>query len=82
LKDKSGKPEGWSEWEPIKILFMNSAYEPDFIHAPPQACFAKPTQPLKCYWTKEQDPNNNHMKHAAGTHTTRLLAPKTGQAGF
>jgi hypothetical protein len=40
---------GGSEWEPIKILFKNSAYEPDFTHAPPQASLAKFTQPLKCY---------------------------------
>jgi hypothetical protein len=33
--------EGGSEWEPIKILFRNSAYEPDFTRAPPQACRAK-----------------------------------------
>jgi hypothetical protein len=43
--------EGQSEWEPIKILFKNSAYEPDFTCAPPQASIAKPMQPLKCYWT-------------------------------
>jgi hypothetical protein len=41
--------EGESEWEPIKILFKNSAYEPDFTQAPPQASLAKPTQPLECY---------------------------------
>jgi hypothetical protein len=33
--------ERGSEWEPIKILFKNSAYEPDFTHAPPQASLAK-----------------------------------------
>jgi hypothetical protein len=33
--------EGGSEWEPIKILFKNSAYEPDFTLAPPQASLAK-----------------------------------------
>jgi hypothetical protein len=33
--------EGGSEWEPIKILFKNSAYEADFTHAPPQASLAK-----------------------------------------
>jgi hypothetical protein len=27
--------EGGSEWESIKILFKNSAYEPDFTLAPP-----------------------------------------------
>jgi hypothetical protein len=43
--------EGGSEWEPIKILFKNSSYEPDFTHATPQASLAKSTQPLKCYWT-------------------------------
>jgi hypothetical protein len=43
--------EGRSEWEPIKILFKNSAYEPDFTRASPQASLAKSTQPLKCYWT-------------------------------
>jgi hypothetical protein len=32
---------GGSEWEPIKILFKNSAYEPDFTRAPPQASLAK-----------------------------------------
>jgi hypothetical protein len=42
---------GGCEWEPIKILFKNSAYEPDFTRAPPQASLAKSTQPLKCYWT-------------------------------
>jgi hypothetical protein len=41
--------EGGSEWEPIKILFKNSAYEPDFTRAPLQASLAKSTQPLKCY---------------------------------
>jgi hypothetical protein len=51
LKDRSGEPEGGSEWEPIKILFKNSAYEPNFTHAPPQASLAKSTQPLECYWT-------------------------------
>jgi flagella basal body P-ring formation protein FlgA len=33
--------EGGSEWEPIKILFKNSAYEPDFTRAPLQASLAK-----------------------------------------
>jgi hypothetical protein len=33
--------EGGSEWEPIKILFKNSANEPDFTRAPPQASLAK-----------------------------------------
>jgi hypothetical protein len=33
--------EGGSEWEPIKILFKNSAYEPNFTHAPLQASLAK-----------------------------------------
>jgi hypothetical protein len=33
--------EGGSEWKPIKILFKNSAYEPDFTRAPPQASLAK-----------------------------------------
>jgi hypothetical protein len=33
--------EGGSEWEPIKILFKNSAYEPKFTCAPPQASLAK-----------------------------------------
>jgi hypothetical protein len=32
---------GGSEWEPIKILFKNSAYEPNFTCAPPQASLAK-----------------------------------------
>jgi hypothetical protein len=32
---------GGSEWEPIKILFKNSAYEPKFIRAAPQASLAK-----------------------------------------
>jgi hypothetical protein len=32
---------GGSEWEPIKILFKNSAYELDFTRAPPQASLAK-----------------------------------------
>jgi hypothetical protein len=79
---RSGEQERGSEWEPIKILFKNSAYEPDFTRALPQASLAKPTQPLKCYWTKEQDPTSNHTTHAAKTHTTQLLEPKTGQAGF
>jgi hypothetical protein len=35
--------EAGSEWEPIKILFKNSAYEPDFTRAPPQASLAKVT---------------------------------------
>jgi hypothetical protein len=42
---------GGSEWEPIKVLFKNSAYEPDFTRSPPQASLAKSTQPLKCYRT-------------------------------
>jgi hypothetical protein len=42
LKDRTGEPEGgWSEWEPIKILFKNSAYEPNFTRAPTQASLAK-----------------------------------------
>jgi hypothetical protein len=50
LKDRNGELErGGSEWEPIKILFKNSAYEPDFTRAPPQASLAMFTQPLKCY---------------------------------
>jgi hypothetical protein len=59
-----------SEWEPIKIIFKNSAYEPDFTRAPLQASLAKSTQPLK------------YTQHAMETHTTRLLAAQTGQAGF
>jgi hypothetical protein len=42
---------GGSEWDPIKILFKNSTYEPDFTRTPPQASLAKSTQPLECYWT-------------------------------
>jgi hypothetical protein len=36
LKDRNGEPQrgGGSEWEPIKILFKNSAYEPDSTRAP------------------------------------------------
>jgi hypothetical protein len=41
MKDRNGDPERGSEWEPIKILFKNSAYEPDFTRAPPQASLAK-----------------------------------------
>jgi hypothetical protein len=42
VKDRNGEPErGGSEWEAIKILFKNSAYEPDFTRAPPQASIAK-----------------------------------------
>jgi hypothetical protein len=42
LKDRNSEPErGGSEWEPIKILFKNSAYEPKFTRAPPQASLAK-----------------------------------------
>jgi hypothetical protein len=37
------EPEGGSEWEPIKILFKNSAYELDFTRTPPQASLAKST---------------------------------------
>jgi hypothetical protein len=48
-KDRNGEPEGGSEWEQIKILFKNLAYEPDFSRAPPQASLAMFTQPLKCY---------------------------------
>jgi hypothetical protein len=33
--------EGGSEWEQIKILFKNSAYETDFTRAPPHASLAK-----------------------------------------
>jgi hypothetical protein len=43
------RTRGGSEWELIKILFKNSAYEPNFTRAPPQASIAKFTQPLKCY---------------------------------
>jgi hypothetical protein len=42
---------GESEWEPIKILFKNSAYEPDFTRTPSQASLVKSTQPLEFYWT-------------------------------
>jgi hypothetical protein len=73
---------GGSEWEPIKTLFKNSAYEPNFTRTPPQDSLAKSTQRLECYWTKEQDPTNSHETHAAETHTTRLLAAQTSQAGF
>jgi hypothetical protein len=52
VKDRNGEPErGGSEWEPIKVLFKNSTYEPDFTRSPPQASLAKSTQPVKCYWT-------------------------------
>jgi hypothetical protein len=51
VKDQSSKPQGGSEWESIKILFKNSAYEPDFTRAPSHASLSKSTQPLKCYWT-------------------------------
>jgi hypothetical protein len=44
MKDRNGEPGGGGrEWEPIKILFKNSAYEPDFTCAPPQASLAKST---------------------------------------
>jgi hypothetical protein len=32
-----------SEWEQIKILFKNSAYESNFTQAPPQTSLAKST---------------------------------------
>jgi hypothetical protein len=32
-----------SEWEPMKILLKNSAYEPNFTQTPPQASLAKST---------------------------------------
>jgi hypothetical protein len=44
------RTKGGSEWEPIKILFKNSAYEPNFTRTPPQASLAKSMQPLECYW--------------------------------
>jgi hypothetical protein len=43
VKDRNSEPERESEWELIKILFKNSAYEPDFTRAPPQASLAKST---------------------------------------
>jgi hypothetical protein len=45
------RTRGGSEWEPIKILFKNSAYESDFTRKPSHASLAKSTQPLECYWT-------------------------------
>jgi hypothetical protein len=47
LKDRFGEPERGSEWEPIKILFKNSAYESDFTRTPPQVSLVKSTQPLE-----------------------------------
>jgi hypothetical protein len=42
VNDRNGEPERvGSEWELIKILFKNSAYEPDFTRALPQASLAK-----------------------------------------
>jgi hypothetical protein len=43
MKDRNGEPERGSEWELIKILFKNSAYEPNFTQTPPQASLAKST---------------------------------------
>jgi hypothetical protein len=44
VKDRNREPEGeGSEWEPIKILFKNSTYEPDFTRAPLQASLARST---------------------------------------
>jgi hypothetical protein len=51
VKDRYDELERGGEWEPIKILFKNSANEPNFTRTPPQASLAKSTQPLKCYWT-------------------------------
>jgi hypothetical protein len=42
-KRRTREGGGGSEWEPIKILFKNSAYEPKFTRAPPQASLAKST---------------------------------------
>jgi hypothetical protein len=39
-KRRTREGEG-SEWEPVKILFKNSAYEPDFTRAPLQTSLAK-----------------------------------------
>jgi hypothetical protein len=44
LKDQKGEPErGGSEWEPIKILLKNSAYEPKTTRRPPCTSLAKST---------------------------------------
>jgi hypothetical protein len=40
-RTESANQRGGSEWEPIKILFKNSAYEPNFTRAPLQASLAK-----------------------------------------
>jgi hypothetical protein len=53
LKDRNGEPERGSEWEQIKILFKNSAYEPDFTRAPPQA-FLDKTQPTATAHTQRK----------------------------
>jgi hypothetical protein len=50
-RTETANQRGGSEWEPIKITFKNSAYEPNFTRVPPQAFLAKPTQPLECCWT-------------------------------
>jgi hypothetical protein len=42
---------GGESMGPIKIIFKNLAYEPNFTRAPPQASLAKSTQQLECYWT-------------------------------
>jgi hypothetical protein len=73
---------GGSECELIKILFKNSAYEPDFTRTPPQASLAKSTQPLECFWTYEQDTTNNHSKYTAETNTTQQLTTKNRSYRF
>jgi hypothetical protein len=40
-RTETANQRGGSEWEPIKILFKNTAYEPNFTRAPPQASLAK-----------------------------------------
>jgi hypothetical protein len=35
LKDRNDEPDRGSEWEPIKILHKNSAYEPKITRTPP-----------------------------------------------
>jgi hypothetical protein len=56
VKDRYGEPERGSEWEPIKILLEGDGDSNKTKRLPTHVSdslpkFAKPTQPLKCYWT-------------------------------
>jgi hypothetical protein len=73
---------GGSEWEPIKILLKNSAYEPKITLRPPALLLPNPHSNWNATRPRSKTPPNHTQKHTAENNSSICCQSKTGQAGF